>query len=45
MIYLVVTEFIPEALAIGEPLPGGGRRELVAVVVVGVLAMLPLLFV
>jgi ZIP family zinc transporter len=45
MIYLVVTEFIPEALEIGEGLPGGGRRELVAGVTVGVLAMLPLLFV
>jgi len=45
MIYLVVTEFIPEALDIGEGLPGGGRRELVAGVTVGVLAMLPLLFV
>jgi len=45
MIYLVVTEFLPEALDIGEGLPGGGRRELVAGVVVGVLAMLPLLFV
>jgi ZIP family zinc transporter len=45
MIYLVVTEFVPEALDIGEALPGGGRRELVAGVVTGVLAMLPLLFV
>ena len=45
MIYLVVTEFIPEALDIGEGLPGGGKRELVAGVVAGVLAMLPLLFV
>ncbi|MFB6102626.1 MAG: ZIP family metal transporter [Haloplanus sp.] len=45
MIYLVVTEFIPEALEIGEGLPGGGRRELTAGVAVGVLAMLPLLFV
>jgi len=45
MIYLVVTEFIPEALDIGEGLPGGGKRELVAGVAVGVLAMLPLLFV
>ncbi|MFB6256251.1 MAG: ZIP family metal transporter [Haloplanus sp.] len=45
MIYLVVTEFIPEALHIGEGLPGGGKRELVAGVAAGVLAMLPLLFV
>jgi ZIP family zinc transporter len=45
MIYLVVTEFIPEALDIGASLPGGGRRELAAGVAVGVLAMVPLLFV
>jgi len=45
MIYLVVTEFIPEALDIGEGLPGGGKRELTAGVVTGVLAMVPLLFV
>jgi len=45
MIYLVATEFVPEALAIGADLPGGGRRELVAGVAAGVLAMLPLLFV
>jgi len=45
MIYLVVTEFIPEALDIGAGLPGGGKRELVAGVVAGVLAMVPLLFV
>src|SRR6056297_3533424 len=29
MIYLVATEFIPEALETGEELPNGGRRELV----------------
>jgi ZIP family zinc transporter len=45
MVYLVVTEFVPEALDIGEGLPGGGRRELLFGVVTGVLAMLPLLFV
>jgi len=45
MIYLVVTEFIPEALDIGDGLPGGGKRELAAGVVAGVLAMVPLLFV
>ena len=45
MIYLVVTEFIPEALDIGSGVPGGGRRELVAGLAVGVAAMLPLLFV
>ncbi|MEF8857024.1 MAG: ZIP family metal transporter, partial [Haloplanus sp.] len=45
MIYLVVTEFIPEALDIGAGLPGGGKRELVAGVLAGVLSMVPLLFV
>jgi ZIP family zinc transporter len=45
MIYLVVTEFIPEALDIGAGLPGGGKRELAGGVAVGVLAMMPLLFV
>ncbi|MFB6109018.1 MAG: ZIP family metal transporter [Haloplanus sp.] len=45
MIYLVVTEFIPEALEIGDGLPGDGKRELVAGVVVGVVSMLPLLLV
>jgi ZIP family zinc transporter len=45
MIYLVVTEFIPEALDIGSGVPGGGRRELAAGVLAGVLAMVPLLFV
>ncbi|MFB6124068.1 MAG: ZIP family metal transporter [Haloferacaceae archaeon] len=45
MIFLVVTEFVPEALEIGEGLPGGGKRELAAGVVAGVAAMTPLLFV
>jgi len=45
MIYLVVTEFVPEALDIGSGLPGGGKRELVAGVLAGVLTMVPLLFV
>ncbi|WP_435124932.1 ZIP family metal transporter [Halobaculum sp. D14] len=45
MTYLVLTEFIPEALDAGDDLPGGGRRELAAGLLVGVLAMLPLLFV
>ena len=43
MVYLVVTEFVPEALATGSELPGGGWRELVAGTVAGVVAMLPLL--
>jgi ZIP family zinc transporter len=45
MVYLVLTEFVPEALELGADLPGGGRRELVAGVVAGVVAMLPLLVV
>ena len=44
MIYLVVTEFIPEALNLGEGLPGHGYRELVSGFVVGGLFMLPLAF-
>jgi len=45
MIYLVLSEFIPEALEAGAGLPGGGRRELLAGVTAGVLAMVPLAFV
>ncbi|RKD89031.1 ZIP family metal transporter [Halopiger aswanensis] len=45
MVYLVATEFIPEALATGADLPGGGRRELLAGFGAGVVAMLPVLFV
>ncbi|SFR44812.1 ZIP family metal transporter [Halogeometricum limi] len=45
MIYLVLTEFIPEALERGAELPSGGRPELLAGVVGGVVAMVPLLFV
>ncbi|MFB6156203.1 MAG: ZIP family metal transporter [Haloferacaceae archaeon] len=45
MIYLVLTEFIPEALELGETLPSGGKPELAGGVVVGVLAMLPLAFI
>ena len=44
MIYLVLTEFIPEAIDIGQDLPGQGRRELVGGVVVGLLVMVPLAF-
>ena len=43
MVYLVFTEFIPEALELGEGLAGDGRRELVAGVLVGIGAMIPLL--
>ncbi|MFP4530773.1 MAG: ZIP family metal transporter [Halodesulfurarchaeum sp.] len=42
MVYLVLTEFIPEALDLGEDLPRGGRPELVAGVAVGVAIMTPL---
>jgi ZIP family zinc transporter len=42
MIYLVLSEFIPEALDLGASLPGGGRWELVSGIVAGVLLMLPL---
>ena len=42
MVYLVLTEFIPEALDVGEELPGGGYRELVGGVTAGVVVMVPL---
>ncbi|MFP8956939.1 ZIP family metal transporter [Natrialbaceae archaeon A-CW3] len=42
MIYLVLTEFIPEALDIGVDLPHGGKRELVAGFAIGMVGMLPL---
>jgi zinc transporter, ZIP family len=42
MIYLVLTEFVPEALAIGEELPRGGKPELAAGAAAGVFVMLPL---
>jgi len=45
MIYLVLSEFIPEALEIGERLPGGGKRELVSGVVTGFVLMVPLAFI
>ena len=45
MIYLVATEFIPEALEMGEGLPGRGLRELVGGLLVGGALMLPLAFV
>ncbi|MFB6137942.1 MAG: ZIP family metal transporter [Halobacteriaceae archaeon] len=45
MIYLVLTEFIPEGLETGEGLPGNGHRELATGLVAGVLVMVPLLFV
>jgi ZIP family zinc transporter len=42
MVYLVLTEFIPEALSLGTDLPQRGRRELVGGITVGVLLMVPL---
>jgi len=45
MIYLVLTEFVPEALDQGSGLPGGGRRELATGIVLGVVLMVPLAFI
>ena len=45
MIYLVLTEFIPEALATGIDLPRHGYGELATGIAAGVLLMLPLLYV
>lgn len=42
MVYLVVSEFIPEALELGSDLPNKGRPELVAGILVGVTVMVPL---
>ncbi|WP_247728369.1 ZIP family metal transporter [Halovivax limisalsi] len=42
MVYLVATEFVPEALKTGNALPNGGYRELATGFGIGVLAMLPL---
>jgi len=45
MVYLVATEFVPEALEYGNGLRGGGKRELVAGALTGATAMVPLAFV
>ncbi|WP_135853044.1 ZIP family metal transporter [Halorussus salinus] len=45
MIYLVATEFVPEALETGADLPGDGYKELLAGLVAGVVAMVPLMYV
>jgi len=45
MVYLVATEFVPEALEYGQNLAGGGKRELLAGVLVGAAAMVPLAFI
>lgn len=42
MVYLVATEFVPEALETGKSLPGKGRTELVSGFLVGILVMTPL---
>ncbi|MDY6776074.1 MAG: ZIP family metal transporter [Halobacteria archaeon] len=42
MVFLVLTEFIPEALETGEDLPRGGKVELLSGIALGVLIMLPL---
>ncbi|WP_224332133.1 ZIP family metal transporter [Haloprofundus halobius] len=44
MVYLVLSEFIPEALAAGTGLPGEGRRELLVGLAVGIVVMVPLAF-
>jgi ZIP family zinc transporter len=44
MIYLVLTEFIPEALELGKGLPGGGKRELLGGLAAGFAVMVPLAF-
>ena len=43
MVFLVLTEFVPEALEHGQDLDRGGYPELVAGVTLGVVGMLPLL--
>lgn len=45
MIYLVLSEFIPEALEVGKPLKGHGYRELVGGFLAGGVAMVGLLLV
>jgi ZIP family zinc transporter len=42
MLYLVATEFVPEALETGAELPRNGRPELVGGVLAGVAMMVPL---
>jgi ZIP family zinc transporter len=45
MIYLVITEFIPEALEAGEGLPNRGHRELLVGLAAGIAVMVPLAYV
>ncbi|GAB3670467.1 ZIP family metal transporter [Halopiger thermotolerans] len=44
MVYLVATEFVPEALETGADLPNHGRYELLVGFVAGAVAMFPVLF-
>ncbi|NKE35308.1 ZIP family metal transporter [Natronococcus sp. JC468] len=45
MIYLVLSEFVPEALELGEPLPNGGKPELAGGIAIGIALMIPLAFI
>ncbi|ELZ84278.1 ZIP family metal transporter [Haloferax larsenii] len=45
MVFLVLTEFIPEALELGEHLPRGGKAELLAGLAAGFAVMVPLAFI
>ncbi|WP_144927101.1 ZIP family metal transporter [Halorubrum salsamenti] len=45
MIYLVLSEFIPEALETGRDLPGGGKPVLAVGIALGALLMAPLNFI
>lgn len=44
MIYLVLTEFIPEAIEIGKKLPNGGKTELITGIILGFIIMTPIIF-
>lgn len=43
MIYLVLHDIFPEALELGGNLPGGGRKELLAGIAIGIAIMLPVM--
>nr|WP_083898721.1 ZIP family metal transporter [Natronococcus jeotgali] len=45
MVYLVVTEFIPEAIETGSDLPNRGYPELLAGLAAGVIAMIPVMYI
>lgn len=42
MVFLVASAFVPEALSVGEDLPGGGRAELAAGLLADFAVMAPL---